>query len=448
MSEFRLEAAKDDGDFQPVRIESAEANYEQKNYPVTAAIDGQTGRGGWAVDGNTRFADSTAVFRLADAIEPGMQVRVYLQHTWGGSHTIGRFRLSVQSDGNALIPPAIREIATLDPSSRDDDKKSKLSRYLAERFGGKTIAKLGSDLRTLKERRDRANKSIPDTMVLSEMPKPRPTYVLMRGEYDKPITERKVQPNIPGVLGGLPDDSPKNRLGLAQWLVSRDNPLTARVTVNRFWAQLFGVGLVKTIEDFGSQGEYPSHPELLDWLAVEFMESGWDVKHLFRTIVTSRTYRQSSHLSPESTTPATRRTDSLREGHGIDLTPKSFAILRCQSAACWIQAARRPECLSLSPVRGFGWRSTIAPAILACVSAYQGPQRALSPQPVHLLEAYRSATQHGMRSMHRNVNSVMVQRSRTNTPLQAFVLLHDPQFVEAARKLGERMIVDADNADS
>src|SRR5262249_8313416 len=141
-----------------------------------------------------------------------------------------------------------------------------------------------------------ADMAIPKTMVMKELSKPRETFVLARGQYDKPDKKRPVKRGIPAALGKLPEDAPQDRLGLAQWLVSPDNPLVARVTVNRMWEMLFGTGLVRTSEDFGMQGEFPSHPELLDWLAVEFRESGWDVQHMLKLIVTSSTYRQSSRV--------------------------------------------------------------------------------------------------------------------------------------------------------
>ncbi|MEM6797988.1 MAG: DUF1549 domain-containing protein, partial [Planctomycetota bacterium] len=162
------------------------------------------------------------------------------------------------------------------------------------------------DLRSAHTRRLVAKKELdafeadkPTVMIMEELPTPRDTYVLMRGEYDKPDKEQKVTSAAPGFLGGLPDGAPRNRLGLAEWLVARDNPLTARVVVNRLWAQFFGVGLVKTVEDFGLQGEPPSHPELLDWLAVEFIESGWDLQHMIRVIATSEAYRRSSIATAE-----------------------------------------------------------------------------------------------------------------------------------------------------
>src|SRR5881296_1642747 len=136
-------------------------------------------------------------------------------------------------------------------------------------------------------------------MVAKELDKPRDTFVLMRGEYDK--KGEKVESGVPAILPPWPKDAPKNRLGLAKWLVDPSHPLTARVNVNRFWQQFFGVGIVKTAEDFGAQGERPSQPELLDWLATEFIRTGWDVKAMQRLIVTSATYRQSSASVRERT---------------------------------------------------------------------------------------------------------------------------------------------------
>ncbi len=148
-----------------------------------------------------------------------------------------------------------------------------------------------------------AEATAPSTLVMQDMPKPRDIYVLIRGAYDH--KGDKVVPGVPAAIGPrLPKDAPPNRLSLAHWIVDPRNPLTARVTVNRFWQQYFGTGLVKTAEDFGAQGEWPTHPELLDWLATEFVQSGWNVKHIQRLIVTSATYRQSSHV--------TRRTRSAR----------------------------------------------------------------------------------------------------------------------------------------
>ena len=148
------------------------------------------------------------------------------------------------------------------------------------------------ELTTAEQQRAQYYDAIPTVMVMEDMPKPRETHILLRGSYDQP--GESVSPGVPAILPRMPEDLPRNRLGLARWIVDPSNPLTARVAVNRFWQMYFGTGLVKTVDDFGSQGEPPSHPELLDWLATEFVRTGWDVKALQQMIVTSATYRQAS----------------------------------------------------------------------------------------------------------------------------------------------------------
>src|SRR5207248_1471133 len=154
------------------------------------------------------------------------------------------------------------------------------------------------DVEKWREEDSGIDKAIPTTLVAKEMDKSRDTFELMRGEYDK--KGEKIEPGVPSILPPWPKDTPTNRLGFARWLVDPSHPLTARVTVNRLWQQYFGIGLVKTTEDFGVQGERPSHPELLDWLATEFVRTGWDVKRLQKLILTSAAYRQSSRLTPDS----------------------------------------------------------------------------------------------------------------------------------------------------
>ena len=145
----------------------------------------------------------------------------------------------------------------------------------------------------LRDEKTRAMKAFTPTLIARELPKPRETKLLDRGEYDMPVGE-PLLPGVPASLGSLPEGAPANRLGLAGWLVSRDQPLVSRVLVNRIWQRVFGEGLVRTPDDFGLQGQQPTHPELLDWLAVEFQEGGWNLKKTLRLLVTSKTFRQSS----------------------------------------------------------------------------------------------------------------------------------------------------------
>ena len=277
----------------------------------------------------------------------------------------------------------------------------------------------------------------PPTMVMVEMQKPRTAYVLERGEYDKPQKDKPLVPGLPEALGTLPDGSPTNRLTLAYWLVSRENPLTARVTVNRLWQQVFGIGLVKTSEDFGSQGEWPSHPNLLDWLAVEFMESDWDVKNLMKTIVMSSTYRQSSTISksmhardPENRLlthgPRFRldgevlRDSALAVSGLLNRKVGGPSVYPYHPNGLWIEINNRPNYSRPYP-------HPTDRAQLYRRSMYTFWKRTVPPPSMATLDA--PAREY-----------CVVRRSRTNTPLQAFVMLHDPQFVEAARQLAAQMM--------
>ncbi len=195
------------------------------------------------------------------------------------------------------LADSIGQILTVPASQRSDAQATKLSAFYLARFAPSTLRRAHREHAAARQRQETFVESLPTVMVMAEMPNPRPTHVLLRGEYDKPGV--KVTPGVPGVLPSLPADVASDRHGLARWIVDPANPLTARVAVNRYWQMYFGTGLVKTVEDFGTQGERPSHPQLLDWLATEFIRSGWDVKAMQRRIVTSATYRQSSRVTPD-----------------------------------------------------------------------------------------------------------------------------------------------------
>ncbi|MDP6717925.1 MAG: DUF1553 domain-containing protein, partial [Pirellulaceae bacterium] len=195
------------------------------------------------------------------------------------------------------LADSIGQILKVPASQRSDAQATKLSAFYLARFAPSTIRRAHREHATARQRQETFVESLPTVMVMAEMPNPRPTHVLLRGEYDKPGV--KVTPGVPGVLPSLSADVASDRHGLARWIVDPANPLTARVAVNRYWQMYFGTGLVKTVEDLGTQGERPSHPQLLDWLATEFIRSGWDVKAMQRRIVTSATYRQSSRVTPD-----------------------------------------------------------------------------------------------------------------------------------------------------
>jgi len=279
-------------------------------------------------------------------------------------------------------------------------------------------------------------RSAPTLMVMEEMPTPRETHILLRGAYNAP--GEKVEPGVPDdLLGAWPAGAPRNRLGLARWLTRPDHPLTARVVVNRFWQQIFGQGLVKTSDNFGMQGEWPSHPDLLDWLAREFIESDWNVKALMKRMVLSATFRQDSAVSPEllARDPENRL---LARGPRFRLPAE---ILRDQALAISGLLKNRLGGPSVYPYQAEGlYKGVVVDA------AYPGTRYVVSKGD----DLYRrSLYTFWKRTMPHPVMTVfdapdrefcIVRRSSTNTPLQALTLLNNPIFVEAARKLAERAI--------
>ena len=192
------------------------------------------------------------------------------------------------------------------------------------------------------QKRKAIEEQLPTTLVFREKAgEPKPAFLLKRGEYDQ--RGEKVGRGVPAFLPPLPPGAPVNRLGLAHWLVAPNHPLTARVAVNRFWLQVFGTGLVKTAEDFGAQGEPPSHPELLDWLAVTFREDGWDVKRLMKRLVMSATYRQSSRVTPRDAGQGPGQPAARRAGRGSGSTPRCSATRRSLPAGCWSSSVGGPS---------------------------------------------------------------------------------------------------------
>lgn len=418
-----------------VKIAQADADYEQKRYGIAQAIDGQVNQGGWAVDGNSVPANRIAVFKFAKPIPQGAAVRVRLIQNFGQSHQIGRFRLAVSSNAANASPLAIQNILGTPAAKRTEQQTAQLQDYLTKQFASPALTKASTELATLRSALAATAKGFPETMIMADKPGIRTTHILDRGEYDKP--GKQVEPDVPSFFGQLPEGTPRNRLGLAQWLTSRQNPLTARVTVNRLWQQLFGIGFVKSSEDLGRQSEWPTHSELLDWLAVEFMESGWDLKGLLKQIVLSSTYRQQSHVTKESYArdpdnrllsrgPRLRLDAEVIRDHMLASSGLLFeriggpSVYPYHPEGLWLELNNRPGYSRKYPHPNDAanlyrrsmytyWKRTVPPPSM---STFDAPER----------------------------EACTVWRSRTNTPLQAFVLLHDPQFVEAARFMAERMM--------
>jgi hypothetical protein len=280
-----------------------------------------------------------------------------------------------------------------------------------------------------RKERERVDRSVLQTMVMEERPKPRDTFVLVRGAYDK--YGEKVRPGVPAALAPLPKGAPPNRLGLARWLVDPANPLTARVAVNRHWQAFFGAGLVKTAEDFGVQGEPPSHPELLDWLAVQFRAGGWDVKALHRLIVTSATYRQSSR---QTAALRARDPNNVLLARGPRYRLSAF-VLRDQALAASGLLAER---LGGPPVKPYQPAGVWEEMTFGQVRYQMDKGEALYRRSLYTFWRRTVGPTMLFDTSARQVCSV--RQPRTNTPLQALVLLNDPTYVEAARVLAERVL--------
>jgi hypothetical protein len=286
-----------------------------------------------------------------------------------------------------------------------------------------------------------AEKAFTTTLVAAELPKPRETKLLDRGEYDRPVGE-PLSPGVPDVMNPFPQDAPLNRLGLAQWLTSREHPLVARVLVNRIWQRVFGDGLVRTPEDFGLQGEQPTHPELLDWLAVELQDSGWDLKHMLRLMVTSRSFRQSS-ARRDDLDDSTNRLLARGPGHRLDAE-----VIR--DVGLWSSGLLDPTMggEGVKPYQPAGmWSALMHPASNTKKYVQDKGERLYRRS---LYVYWKRTSPHPMMTLFDAParESSCVRRSRSDTSLQSLALLNETQRIEMARKLAERLLREqsADNA--
>lgn len=331
-----------------------------------------------------------------------------------------------------VLLPAWRA-ARIPPSRRDDSRRSTLREHFRE-LVSRDLQAIRERLQRAREARAEALKNIPTVMVMVERPDPRPVHVLVRGDYRRP--GERVEPGVPDFLPPLPPGR-RDRLALARWLVDPRHPLTARVTVNRFWQWTFGEGLVRTPGDFGTRGARPTHPELLDWLAVEFVESGWDVRGLLRRLVTSATFRQSS---------AVRSGDLERDPRDSWLARMPRVRLDAETIR---DVALAASGLLDRRIGGPSVRPYQPPGLWKAVSFGGGyTSQVYEPSPVEDryrrgLYVYwkRSSPYASFAVFDAPTREVCtVSRPRTTTPLQALVLLNDPVYVEAARGLGLRML--------
>ncbi len=404
LNHIQLFVVTPDGQRERRYFSHATADYSQPNYSITNIIGEEAHRNGWAMNHPKQGfkARRIAVFDLDKPIDAPrgstLEVELHFQSSLPRV-TAGRIRLSVTSAPQA-----------------------------ASRFEKRTLHPLG---RELVEMQDTLNATIrvPVTVELPQK-RQRETHIMTRGSFLQ--LGEKVAASLPAAFGELPNDAPKNRLGVAQWITADTNPLTARVAANRYWARLFGIGIVETEEDFGTQGTLPSHPELLDWLAVELQEGGWDIKKFLKTLVTSAAYQQSSQASPERLERDPRNT-LLSRGPRYRL---SAEVVRDQALAVsglLNQELYGPPVYPPSPIKKFANAFT---GYTHWVES-QGTdryRRALytylkrsNPHP--LFETFDMASR----------DVCVMRRFRTNTPLQSFMTLNDVVFVEASQALARKM---------
>jgi hypothetical protein len=354
------------------------------------------------------------------------------------SQTLGHFRLLVTDDPHAAetatVPPAIRDIAGIPVEQRSPEQVDKIAEYF--RSLRPEIKKLIAEREDIERRLTEEYK--PDKMpIMVELAadQQRKTHVFHRGSFLNP--EEEVSPGTPRVFHPFPDDRPRNRLGLAKWLTARNNPLTARVVANRQWEQLFGAGIVLTSEDFGSQGMLPTHPQLLDWLAVELMAPasgypGWSLKKLIKTIVTSAAYRQSSRTTDEklAADPDNRL---ISRGPRSRLSAEQ---IRDQALAVSGLLSRKIGGPSVMPPQPDGvWQVVYSDDRWRTSSGEDRYRRGLytfwrrtSPYPSAM----------ALDATSREVCTI--RRINTNTPIAAFALLNDPVYIEAAQALAQQIV--------
>jgi len=443
----RIEAEIDppgDGKAIPVVFKRAEASYEQRGWEAAKVLSGKKGDG-WAIDGHLVGKDQPrqlAVFpdQPVTVPENSRLVVTIRQESQFSGHTIARFRVASAAAEPSLLgvqgvrlPPPVRQALEAAAEQRTPEQQKQLEDFYRSQVDGPIkraeAARVAAE-KSLESFRNR----LPSAMVMQEG-KSRDAFVLIRGEYDK--RGDKVEPGLPAFLPSLPAGASADRLSLARWIVSRNNPLTARVWVNRIWERFFGVGLVKTSENLGSQASFPSHPQLLDWLAAEFMETGWDIKRFIKLLVTSRVYRQAATVSPEALAkdpenrllaraPRIRLPAEVVRDAALAASGLLVPTIGGPSVRPWMPDGVWDETSKYGNLRGY------KPATNEDRyrrSMYTIWKRTAGPPTMLLFDAP-------------NRETCTVKRSRTNTPLQALALLNETTFIEAAHGLAGRMLAE------
>ncbi|MEI2727369.1 MAG: DUF1553 domain-containing protein [Verrucomicrobiota bacterium] len=413
-----------------VALKRASATYSQDGFDVVKLVArNPKGKEGWAIGGSDAKAQ-TAVFEFSAPLLAG-EVTVKLVQNFGERHTLGRFRLALTESAlpSVALPPSVEALLAIGPEQRSTAQRKELLQWY------QNYAHATADIRRQIEPLEKELAGIKPSQVpiMRELAadKRRVTRLLNKGNYLDP--GEVLSASVPASFHAWSAALPTNRLGVAQWLMSPENPLTSRVTANRLWAQIFGLGLVETEEDFGTQGSLPSHPELLDWLALELQDTGWDWKKLLKLLVTSATYQQSARVTPE-----------LRQ-----LDPRNRLLARASRRRLDAEMIR-DQALALSgllshklggpsvyPPQPDGlWRVAFDGARAYPTSLGEDRYRRGLYTVWRRTVPYPSMTTFDAPSR----ESCTFRRLPTNTPLQAYVTLNDPVYVEAAQALGRRMV--------
>ncbi len=440
LTEFEVFTIDEDNKEKKLKIASATADYSQKSFEIAKTIDSKKDTG-WAVDGHKKIERRLAAFSLAEPLTlkgSSTRLKIVLKHeSKQKNHIIGRFRIATINQPRATfddegIPSKQMAVIRKNSTNRSDKEIKELSAY----FRGWTplLNQTRKDLKGTEAEYKRFNESIPTTLVSKTREKPRTIKILNRGNWLDDSGE-VVKAATPAFLPGYqnPDETTLTRLDFANWLTSKDNPLTARVHVNRLWKMLNGTGLSKVLDDLGSQGEWPEHSALLDWLATEFMNSGWDTKHIIRLIAQSSTYQQSSK----------NRTDLAEKD--------PFNRLHARQSSYRLDAELiRDNALSVSGllVKEIGGESVKPYQPKDYYSQLNFPKRTYQSDK-GANQYRRGLYTHWQRSfLHPNLKAFdapsreecTAERPKSNTPLQALALLNDPSYIEAARVFAEHLI--------
>ena len=439
MTEFRVKACpcEDDSvDATPVGLHSAKADVSASKYEPATAIDGED-KTGWSI--HTEIHKPHEITFLTSepiGFEAGTRLKFELDFKLGMKRSLGRFRL-VARTGNPSsdsLPADMLAIIKKPAEERSKKEQKQLVDYRQSQDG--EAAQLRTQVDSLKKQ---LNQVQPETtLVMIEQDEARTTNIMKRGEFLNKGPE--VRSDTPEFLHAFSAGLPRNRLGLAKWLVDPQNPLVARVTINRWWAEIFGQGIVATLEDFGTQGEAPTHPELLDWLAADFVENGWSMKHIHRLLVISATYRQSSRLTPEL----------------FERDPKNKLLGRANRLRLPAETIRDNALAASGLLQNKMFGEPVYPPQPDGIWRHVGRNA-----PVYETSTGVDRFRRGIYTVWRrgapyasfvNFDATdrgvcTVKRSRTNTPLQALNLLNDQAYVELAFGLAERVLTEQPKAD-